>query len=282
MKRTLLRTGETSSPRRAQAVGDLSSAGLSAPGRRRGRADRRRGPGARRRRHRARRTAGPPRCSRRRGRRCRPATARLAPATVGGGDRLVREGVAVGLRRPRPARGGRGHAASRPRRSPAAAEQALGGTRFGMSGPRIEQWLTPLMSGGKPEVFYAGSEACPFCGVQRWGMIVALSQFGTFSNLHLMQSVATTPTAGEDVHVLRIELPQPLHLVRSGRGVEQRAGQPGLVSHSPIPSARWCTEFDPSSRDAVHRRRQPLHHGRLDGRSTAHRPQVVDAARRRP
>ena len=74
-----------------------------------------------------------------------------------------------------------------------AAEQALSQTRFGMGGPMIRQGLTPLTSAGKPEVFYAGSEACPFCGVQRWGMIVALSQFGTFSNLHLMQSVATTP-----------------------------------------------------------------------------------------
>ncbi len=70
----------------------------------------------------------------------------------------------------------------------AAAERALGATRFGMAAPRIEQSLTPLTSGGKPEVFYAGSEACPFCGVQRWGMIIALSQFGTFSDLHLMQS----------------------------------------------------------------------------------------------
>ena len=74
----------------------------------------------------------------------------------------------------------------------AAAEQALGGASFGMAGPIIEQPATPLMAGGKPEIFYAGSEACPFCGVQRWGMIVALSQFGTFSHLHLMQSIATT------------------------------------------------------------------------------------------
>jgi len=75
----------------------------------------------------------------------------------------------------------------------AAAAQALSGTRFGMAGPKIEHPSKPLTFGGKPEVFYAGSEACPFCGVQRWGMIVGLSQFGTFSNLHLMQSVATTP-----------------------------------------------------------------------------------------
>ncbi len=74
-----------------------------------------------------------------------------------------------------------------------AAERALSAIRFGMAAPRIEQSLTPLTSGGKPEVFYAGSEACPFCGVERWGMIIALSQFGTFSNLHLMQSEVTTP-----------------------------------------------------------------------------------------
>jgi hypothetical protein len=74
-----------------------------------------------------------------------------------------------------------------------AAEQALSGSRFGMAGPMIQQPFHPLTAGGKPEVFYAGSEACPFCGVQRWGMIVALSQFGTFSNLHLMQSIVTNP-----------------------------------------------------------------------------------------
>lgn len=75
----------------------------------------------------------------------------------------------------------------------AAAEQALTATRFGMAGPMIERGLPSLTAAGKPEVFYAGSEACPFCGVQRWGMIVALSQFGTFSNLHLMQSLSVPP-----------------------------------------------------------------------------------------
>jgi hypothetical protein len=53
----------------------------------------------------------------------------------------------------------------------------------------------PLTAGGKPEVFFAGAEGCPFCGVERWGMIVALAQFGSFSNLHLMQSVPTEPPA---------------------------------------------------------------------------------------
>ena len=73
----------------------------------------------------------------------------------------------------------------------AAAEQALSTTGFAIAGPRIEQPTQPLTAAGKPELFYAGSEACPFCGVQRWGMIVALSQFGTFSNLQLMQSIVS-------------------------------------------------------------------------------------------
>jgi hypothetical protein len=43
---------------------------------------------------------------------------------------------------------------------------------------------------GKPIVFYAGGEFCPYCAAERWSMIVALSRFGTFSNLHLMQSAS--------------------------------------------------------------------------------------------
>ncbi len=43
---------------------------------------------------------------------------------------------------------------------------------------------TPLVgSDGKPEFFYAGAEYCPYCAAQRWGMIVALSRFGSFSGV---------------------------------------------------------------------------------------------------
>jgi len=40
-----------------------------------------------------------------------------------------------------------------------------------------------LTANGKPEFFYFGAEGCPFCAVQRWSMVVALSQFGQFSPL---------------------------------------------------------------------------------------------------
>jgi len=56
-----------------------------------------------------------------------------------------------------------------------------------------------LKSGGKPEMLYIGAEYCPYCGVTRWAMIVALSRFGTFSGLHTVHSSSTdvyanTPT----------------------------------------------------------------------------------------
>ncbi len=73
----------------------------------------------------------------------------------------------------------------------AAAQNALGSKVIALAGPMIQKHPTPLTSGGKPEVFFGGAEGCPFCAVQRWGMIAGLSQFGTFSNLHLMQSDTT-------------------------------------------------------------------------------------------
>ena len=70
----------------------------------------------------------------------------------------------------------------------AAAQTALGSRKIGLAGPRILASGPELRRAGKPELLFVGSEACPFCAVERWGMIVALSQFGTFSDLHLMQS----------------------------------------------------------------------------------------------
>ncbi|HYZ53609.1 MAG TPA: DUF929 family protein [Streptosporangiaceae bacterium] len=45
-----------------------------------------------------------------------------------------------------------------------------------------------LTSGGKPEMLYMGAEYCPYCAAERWAMVVALSRFGTFSNLSTVHS----------------------------------------------------------------------------------------------
>lgn len=70
----------------------------------------------------------------------------------------------------------------------AAALDALGSKTIGLAGPRIMHGLPPLTRTGKPELFFGGAEGCPFCAIERWGIVVALSQFGTFSHLSLMQS----------------------------------------------------------------------------------------------
>jgi hypothetical protein len=46
----------------------------------------------------------------------------------------------------------------------------------------------------KPQLIYVGAEYCPYCATKRWAMVVALSRFGTFSNLQ------TTHSASADVY----------------------------------------------------------------------------------
>ncbi len=45
-----------------------------------------------------------------------------------------------------------------------------------------------LTSAGKPEVLFIGAEFCPVCATERWPLVVALSQFGTFSHLSQIRS----------------------------------------------------------------------------------------------
>jgi hypothetical protein len=61
--------------------------------------------------------------------------------------------------------------------------------------------LTAANSSGAtvPQIVYVGAEFCPYCAAQRWATIIALSRFGTWSNLGNMSSYAhdiypNTPT----------------------------------------------------------------------------------------
>jgi hypothetical protein len=56
-----------------------------------------------------------------------------------------------------------------------------------------------LVDHGLPLIVYVGAEYCPFCAAQRWPVVIALSRFGTFTNLSLTTSAAddtypNTPT----------------------------------------------------------------------------------------
>ena len=57
-------------------------------------------------------------------------------------------------------------------------------------------WLATAADGApKPVVFFYGAEFAPYAAVQRWPLILALSRFGTFNQLGLMQSSASTAFA---------------------------------------------------------------------------------------
>lgn len=56
-----------------------------------------------------------------------------------------------------------------------------------------------MTENGKPRILYVGAEWCPYCAAQRWVLAIALSRFGTFSNLGQTSSAAddiypSTPT----------------------------------------------------------------------------------------
>jgi len=50
----------------------------------------------------------------------------------------------------------------------------------------------PLLTiNGKVAVVFVSEESCPFCAAERWALTVALSQFGTWSQLGITKSSAT-------------------------------------------------------------------------------------------
>lgn len=58
-------------------------------------------------------------------------------------------------------------------------------------------------SGGKPEIFFFGSEYCPYCAATRWPLTIALMHFGTFTGL---KETASSPLdAYPSTHTLSFE-----------------------------------------------------------------------------
>ena len=64
--------------------------------------------------------------------------------------------------------------------------------------PQAISGYPKLTQNGKPEVLYIGAEYCPYCALERWSLIGALSRFGRFSNLKIIRSSVTDP-AGPNI-----------------------------------------------------------------------------------
>jgi hypothetical protein len=66
---------------------------------------------------------------------------------------------------------------------PAATLEAVGSPTSDTLPTRVGNGAILRDAAGKPLVTYVGAEYCPFCAAERWALAVALSRFGTFSNL---------------------------------------------------------------------------------------------------
>jgi len=55
----------------------------------------------------------------------------------------------------------------------------------------ISKASAALTRDSHPLVVFVSADYCPFCAARRWGLVVALSRFGTFSNLGLTSSSST-------------------------------------------------------------------------------------------
>jgi hypothetical protein len=66
---------------------------------------------------------------------------------------------------------------------PAATLDAVGSPSGDVLPTRIGNGSVLEGANGKPLITYVGAEYCPFCAAERWALAVALSRFGTFSNL---------------------------------------------------------------------------------------------------
>jgi thiol-disulfide isomerase/thioredoxin len=70
--------------------------------------------------------------------------------------------------------------------STTAATVGTGGVDIGLEGTPPN--VSVLTSKGLPEIVYVGAEYCPYCAAERWGMIIALDRFGSFTGVKLMKS----------------------------------------------------------------------------------------------
>jgi hypothetical protein len=73
---------------------------------------------------------------------------------------------------------------------PASTLDTVGSGGGQVTGKLIKVTGSPLTENGRPEMLYVGAEYCPYCAAERWGMIVALSRFGTFTGLSTVHSAA--------------------------------------------------------------------------------------------
>ena len=148
---------------------------------------------------------------------------------------------------------------------PAATLDAVGSPSGDVLPTKIGNGTVLKGADGKPLITYIGAEYCPFCAAERWALAVALSRFGTFSNL------SGTHSSGSD------EFPDTQTLSFYGSSysspyidfepVEEATNQPAGAGYQTLqaPTAAesaLVAKYDSAGEHPVPRYRQSLpHHG---------------------
>jgi hypothetical protein len=81
---------------------------------------------------------------------------------------------------------------------PASTLNAVGSGAFTGNFQTITGKPAPLTANSKPELLYIGAEYCPYCGAERWAMIVAMSRFGRFSGLATVKSAVSNGAGNQE------------------------------------------------------------------------------------
>ena len=89
-----------------------------------------------------------------------------------------------------------------------------------------------LNDGSKPLVVYIGAEYCPYCAAERWAMVVALSRFGTFTDLG--QTHSSSSDVYPDTPTLSFHGASYTSQYLSFQGVETQSNQPQGNGYAPL------------------------------------------------
>lgn len=96
----------------------------------------------------------------------------------------------------------------------------------------LEVSAPSLTTKGKPRVLYMGAEYCPYCATERWGIVAALSRFGSFRGLRLTHSASDDvlpDTQTFTFHGSRFESPYVVF-----EAVEMKSNQPANGSYGDL------------------------------------------------
>ena len=121
---------------------------------------------------------------------------------------------------------------------------------------------------GEPVVFFYGAEFAPYAAAERWPLILALSRFGTFNQLGVMQSSSTTAFANLSTFTFwNVSYTQPLGRPPGGGALQ-------LVE----PDGRAVSRTREARRPAVRRHRHATGRARRPSRSWTWRTATSSAA----